>query len=245
MLDVRTLIHIRIVPPHAENMQKLGQASRDELGLSALNGIKALSMICIIGGHAILFMVGGPQLNTDFYAREINLLRNAFLLNSPLLVDTFLLLSGFLFAHLVLVELEKRRGRVNFGLLYVFRYVRLTPAYLAVIAVYATWLPRLGSGPLWQARMGLEQERCRQSWWLNVLYVNNYVGTADIVSVENCNLVSVGLFESDIGIGWVRFCSVCFNRGIWPPTRNCLCSRRWSSIRCGAGVGPDSPCWAA
>lgn len=146
----------------------------------------------IIAGHAMLFMVGGPQLNADFYAREIHLVRNAFLLNSPLLVDTFLLISGFLFAHLVLVELEKRRGRVNFGMLYVFRYVRLTPAYLAVIAVYATWLPRLGSGPLWQARMGLEQERCRRSWWLNVLYVNNYVGTDDIVSVHLVTLLFNG-----------------------------------------------------
>lgn len=183
LLDIGLITKLRIALIHTENIQKLGQASRDELGLSSLNGIKALSMMCIIAGHAMLFMVGGPQLNADFYAREIHLVRNAFLLNSPLLVDTFLLLSGFLFAHLVLVELEKRRGRVNFGLLYVFRYVRLTPAYLAVIAVYATWLPRLGSGPLWQARMSLEQERCRRSWWLNVLYVNNYVGTDDIVSV--------------------------------------------------------------
>lgn len=164
-------------------MQKLGQASRDELGLSAINGIKAISMIFIIAGHALLFMVGGPQLNADFYAREIHLVQNAFIVNSPLLVDTFLLLSGFLFAHLLLVELEKRAGRINFALLYVFRYVRLTPAYLAVIAVYATWLPKLGSGPLWDARMGVEQARCRESWWLNVLYVNNYVGTEQIVSV--------------------------------------------------------------
>lgn len=163
-------------------MKKLGQASRDELGLSAINGIKACAMIFIIAGHALLFMVGGPQLNVDYYAREIHLARNAVLVNSPLLVDTFLLLSGFLFAHLVLVELEKRRGSVNFGVLYAFRYVRLTPAYLAVIALYATWLPKLGSGPLWDERMLTEQQRCRNSWWLNVLYINNYVGTEEIVS---------------------------------------------------------------
>lgn len=140
--------------------------------------------MCIIASHAMLFMVGGPQLNTDYYAHEMLQARNAFLLNSPLLVDTFLLLSGFLFAHLVLVELENRGGRVNFGLLYVFRYVRLTPAYLAVIAVYTTWLPRLGSGPMWSERMTREQDRCKESWWLNVLYVNNYVGTESIVSMQ-------------------------------------------------------------
>lgn len=109
------------------------------------------------------------------------MLQNAILLNSPLLVDTFLLLSGFLFTHLLLVELEKRHGQVNFLVVYLFRYIRLTPAYLAVIALYGTWLPRLGSGPLWDGRMALEQERCQSSWWINLLYVNNYVGTDKLV----------------------------------------------------------------
>lgn len=76
-----------------------------------------------------------------------------------------------------MLELEKRKGRVNFGLLYIFRYIRLTPAYLAVIALYSTILPRLGSGPLWNHRIGLEKERCVSSWWANLLYINNYVAT--------------------------------------------------------------------
>lgn len=76
-----------------------------------------------------------------------------------------------------MLELEKRKGRINFGLLYIFRYIRLTPAYLAVIALYSTILPRLGSGPLWNYRIGLEKERCVASWWANLLYINNYVGT--------------------------------------------------------------------
>lgn len=126
---------------------------------------------------------------TNFYnnrifslSQEIHLIQNAFLLNSPLLVDTFLLLSGFLFAHLLMVELEKRHGNVNFLVVFLGRYIRLTPAYLAVIALYSTWLPKLGSGPLWDSRMGLEQERCQSSWWINLLYVNNYIGTDKIVS---------------------------------------------------------------
>lgn len=56
-----------------ENVQKLGQESRDEMGLAAINGIKAISMLFIIGGHALLFMVGGPILNADFYAKVATL----------------------------------------------------------------------------------------------------------------------------------------------------------------------------
>lgn len=50
-------------------MQKLVKGSRDELGLSTINGIKAFSMIFILAGHALLFMVGGPTLNSEFYAK--------------------------------------------------------------------------------------------------------------------------------------------------------------------------------
>uniref|UniRef100_A0A182Y7U1 Nose resistant-to-fluoxetine protein N-terminal domain-containing protein n=1 Tax=Anopheles stephensi TaxID=30069 RepID=A0A182Y7U1_ANOST len=173
-----------------DNLRKLVQLSKDDHGLGCINGIKALSMMFILGGHALVFMAGGPLLNPGFFHEQSQLLQNAFLLNSPLLVDTFLLLSGFLFARLLLLELDKRQGRLNFGLLYVFRYIRLTPAYLAVIALYATWLPRLGDGPLWQERIELEQQRCQQSWWLNVLYVNNYLGTDSVCMFQSWYLAT-------------------------------------------------------
>ncbi|XP_049276977.1 nose resistant to fluoxetine protein 6-like [Anopheles funestus] len=173
-----------------DNLRKLAQLSKDDHGLGCINGIKALSMVFILGGHALVFMAGGPLLNPGFFREQSRLLQNAFLLNSPLLVDTFLLLSGFLFARLLLLELDKRQGRLNFGLLYMFRYIRLTPAYLAVIALYATWLPRLGDGPLWKERIELEQARCQQSWWLNVLYVNNYFGTDRVCMFQSWYLAT-------------------------------------------------------
>ncbi|XP_055540332.1 nose resistant to fluoxetine protein 6-like [Wyeomyia smithii] len=173
-----------------ENLRKLGQDSKDDHGLGCINGIKALSMVFILGGHALLFIVGGAMYNPGFFGEQTKLLRNAFLLNSPLLVDTFLLLSGFLFARLLLIELDKRRGRVNFLLLYIFRYIRLTPAYAAIIALYATWLPRLGSGPLWDQRMEPEQARCQASWWRNVLYINNYLGTDQLCMFQSWYLAA-------------------------------------------------------
>lgn len=45
------------------------KGSKDDLGLSAVNGIKAMSMMLIIAGHALLFIVGGPVLNSDYYAK--------------------------------------------------------------------------------------------------------------------------------------------------------------------------------
>ncbi|XP_050091632.1 nose resistant to fluoxetine protein 6-like [Anopheles aquasalis] len=173
-----------------ENLRKLVQGSKDDHGLGCINGIKACSMVFILGGHALLFMAGGPLLNTGFFHEQQRQVQNAIFLNSPLLVDTFLLLSGFLFARLLLIELDKRKGGINFGMLYLFRYIRLTPAYLAIITIYATWLPRLGDGPLWQQRMALEQQRCQDSWWRNLLYINNYVGTDSMCMFQSWYLAA-------------------------------------------------------
>lgn len=107
-----------------ENLKKLMKGSADEHGLSCINGIKAFSMLFILAGHALVFVFSGPVHNSSFYYKASHLVQNAFLLNSPLFVDSFLLLSGFLFARLLLLELDKRNGKVNFILLYIFRYIR-------------------------------------------------------------------------------------------------------------------------
>lgn len=41
------------------------------------------------------------------------------------MVDTFLLISGFLMCRLLLLELEKRNGKINVLYLYIMRYIRL------------------------------------------------------------------------------------------------------------------------
>lgn len=130
-------------------------------------------------------------------------MENSLFLNSVLLVDTFLLVGGFLLCRLLLLELEKRKGRLNVLVLYIGRYVRqgkfqkenkqiinlfvfcyrLTPSYAIVIMLYITVLYRLGDGPLWNSKVGLERDRCIESWWTNLLYINNYVNTNSLVII--------------------------------------------------------------
>nr|XP_008198006.2 PREDICTED: nose resistant to fluoxetine protein 6 isoform X1 [Tribolium castaneum] len=160
------------------------------LNLECLSGIKFISMLFIIAGHTFLFLVGGPVQNTDFYEQESRSLVNAIFVNSPLLVDTFLLVSGFLMCYLLLLELDKRKGRINVLVLYIARYIRLTPSYLVVIGFYCTFLSRIGDGPLWDSRIKHEQEKCQKSWWTNLLYVNNYVNTDDMCMFQSWYLAA-------------------------------------------------------
>lgn len=54
--------------------------------------------------------------------------------------------------------------------------------YLAVLGFYCTLFVKMGSGPLWAEKVGKEAERCHQSWWTNILYINNYVNVDKLVS---------------------------------------------------------------
>ncbi|CAG9562960.1 unnamed protein product [Danaus chrysippus] len=160
------------------NLKKiLSTKQNNSLGLECINGIKALAMIFIIAGHACLFIGSGPVMDAEAWDRLIRDPINAFMLNNTLLVDTFLFLSAFLFSRLLLIELDKRRGRLNVLPILIFRYIRVTPAYLIIILFYMTWLPKIGEGPLWEGRLQLEQERCMEVWWANILYINNYIST--------------------------------------------------------------------
>ncbi|KAJ8921959.1 hypothetical protein NQ315_008593 [Exocentrus adspersus] len=157
----------------------------NELNLECICGIKFLSMSLIIVGHSLIFMFGGPVMNRQFFKEMTGEIENGPFLNNVLLVDTFLLVSGFLLCRLLLIELEKRKGKVNVLILYVARYIRLTPSYIVVIGLYTTYLYRSGSGPLWESKINLEKERCVNSWWANILYINNYVNTNQLCMFQS------------------------------------------------------------
>lgn len=57
-----------------ENLKKLFKVGNDDLGLSSVNGIKAIGMFLIIAGHSLVFMIGGPVKNSEFYT-EVNQLK--------------------------------------------------------------------------------------------------------------------------------------------------------------------------
>ncbi|XP_030749331.1 nose resistant to fluoxetine protein 6-like [Sitophilus oryzae] len=63
--------------------------------------------------------------------------------------------------------------------------IPVLPTYAVVIAFYCTLFIKLGSGPLWQHRVGVEQERCTTSWWANLLFINNYVNTDKICMFQS------------------------------------------------------------
>ncbi|XP_060523554.1 nose resistant to fluoxetine protein 6-like isoform X2 [Cylas formicarius] len=170
-------------------VRSLLRTKPNEFNLECICGIKFLSMMLIIAGHSLIFILGGPISNIKFISKEYTDPLNGVLVN-PLLVDTFLLVSGFLMCRLLLAELDKRNGKINIFVLYITRYVRLTPAYLVILGFYLTWMSRLAEGPLWNKTIVTEKEKCQQSWWTNLLYVNNYIKTDSLCMFQSWYLAA-------------------------------------------------------
>lgn len=65
---------------------------------------------------------------------------------------------------------------------YLRRYLRLTPAYAVILAVFTTLAPMLSSAPASPTDLFHETGVCAVKWWENLLYINNilrYVGSWD------------------------------------------------------------------
>lgn len=42
----------------------------------------------------------------------------------------------------------------------------------------------MGTGPLWEAFIGTDKKNCQQTWWLSLLYLNNYIESDKTVNTR-------------------------------------------------------------
>lgn len=103
------------------------------------------------------------------------------LISATVSVDSFFLLSGLLVAWSVFKELDKS-GILNVPLMFLHRYLRLTPALAALVLFSTTLLKYVGNGPLKGTSDQMFVNTCDKWWWSTLLYVQNYVNPDDFVS---------------------------------------------------------------
>ncbi|KAG5180333.1 acyltransferase family-domain-containing protein [Tribonema minus] len=153
--------------------------------LAVLDGLRALSILWVILGHTLIFclLAGGysnllelvPRGGRGVLARlSAQAITSAFLS-----VDTFFYISGFLLTHVTLSKLSAAaplsRGAALRWLpaLYLHRWLRITPTFMAAVLLYWQVLPLLDAGPLWD--FGADDAACSKYWWTNPLYISNLV----------------------------------------------------------------------
>ncbi|GAB1602635.1 nose resistant to fluoxetine protein 6-like [Argonauta hians] len=155
------------------NGSKLLNTDQGVATLTCIHGIRFLSMTWVLLGHT--YITGSSLFRNP--ATIIGYLKQfAFqaIGNATVSVDSFFLLSGLLVAYSTLKALDARQGKMNWIYFYVHRYWRLTPPILLVMMVYIPLFRYMGDGPFWPSQ-GVENNFCRDSWFYNILYINNFL----------------------------------------------------------------------
>ena len=160
---------------------------------AAFDGMRVVSMMWVVMGHVALFQLTTVGLdnidalipetrNSSNDESERKRLFSTFtgqvLPSAEFSVDTFFFMSGFLATFLMVVRFVKSfpKGKLWLPMLYVFRFLRITPLYMFVIFFWMKIGALLGSGPFW-SYIQAGYKPCEQNWWTNLLYINNLVGT--------------------------------------------------------------------
>ncbi|XP_044737961.1 nose resistant to fluoxetine protein 6-like [Chrysoperla carnea] len=160
------------------NFKSLIRINKNSDQLPCLNGIRFLSILWIMHGHELLTFMGKEIVNQNEIFQWAQNLWSWFTIGSSVSVDSFFVLSGCLLMYGFLKS-QAKNVPFNVPLMYFHRYVRLTPAYLAVILIYLTLLTHMGSGPIWNETIDGLHTTCQKYWWSGILYIQNYVSAND------------------------------------------------------------------
>ena len=80
-------------------------------------------------------------------------------------------------------EAEKKSNIIGIGFIfkyYIHRIWRITPPYMIIVMISSTLTKYFGNGPFFSPN-GFEIDQCRETWWTNLLYINNLVKTEKLV----------------------------------------------------------------
>ncbi|XP_016995340.2 nose resistant to fluoxetine protein 6 [Drosophila takahashii] len=142
--------------------------------IDCLHGIRCLSFIWVVFGHVYLVFVFGPNMNYVDMNRWRKSAYSMLIQHAAYSVDTFFFLSGLLLVVIALRAMERTKGKLNVPLMYLHRYLRLTPVLALAIIVYMKILPRMGDGPLYGKVSFDDYSVCEGTWFWTLLYVQNY-----------------------------------------------------------------------
>ncbi|XP_028177027.1 nose resistant to fluoxetine protein 6-like [Ostrinia furnacalis] len=98
------------------------------------------------------------------------------LLQGHLITLTFFLISGFLLAYNFQLIAEKTK--FTWKLLpraILNRFLRVTPICIMALLLTATLMRHTTQGPFWEEIIGWEVRDCRNYWFYNLFYLNNYI----------------------------------------------------------------------
>ncbi|XP_016995112.2 nose resistant to fluoxetine protein 6 [Drosophila takahashii] len=158
----------------SRNLFTLADIKKSPNVIHCLNGMRCISLIWVILGHEYIISLKAPAINRGDNLRWMQQAFTSFILYAPFSVDTFFFISGLLLVAIGLRALEKTQGKLNVPLMYLHRYLRLTPIVAVAMLVYLKLLPLFADGPMYDSTGFFDYSTCESTWYLTLLYVQNY-----------------------------------------------------------------------
>uniref|UniRef100_A0A7S3KB49 Acyltransferase 3 domain-containing protein n=1 Tax=Euplotes crassus TaxID=5936 RepID=A0A7S3KB49_EUPCR len=166
----------------SRNLKKMFYSpQKDDDYLTVLNGIRVISMYFVILGHAAGIMVNGGATNIVDTFSIISTWWVILIGTGFYSVDTFFFLSAFLATYLMIGKFYGKR-MFNIPMIYLHRLIRVWPTILLLTLFIITFFVFMGSGPVWLPFAEREAANCRESWWVNLLFITSWYHSAPCIS---------------------------------------------------------------
>ncbi|XP_074037523.1 nose resistant to fluoxetine protein 6 isoform X2 [Leptinotarsa decemlineata] len=156
---------------------KTGSQDKSVNNLKSINGIKVLSMLWVIMGHRCIMNFFSGATNTVYAHQLKERIEFLFIISASYAVDTFLFLSGFLLSYGIFKNQELLKKRKQFPVIpmYIYRFLRLSPALIATILFYVSVFKKMNDGPGWPLYSRKLAGSCALNWWATLLFISNYL----------------------------------------------------------------------
>ncbi|XP_015511171.2 nose resistant to fluoxetine protein 6 [Neodiprion lecontei] len=164
--------------------------------MPSIPGIRFLGMCWIVLGHRYVSTLLNPTINIKDIFVWMDLWSSVHVQIAVFVVDTFFVISGFLLAYTFLKSMKSGK-KFNLAMMYFHRFVRLTPSVMVLVLFCAFLLHRIANGPIWNMMNYLVITPCQRNWWLNLLYVQNFVDK------ENICLLHTWYLAVDMQLFWI------------------------------------------
>jgi len=156
-----------------ENARKICDDRPNPAAIQALDGIRFISTLWVIIGHTYLFLQTNIENTVVIGKTIVPGFLYMIMLNGTFSVDTFFCIGGLLVAYLTLKQVYKSSNMNFIPIMYLKRYLRLTPVYAYLILFNIGLYKYFGDGPYWkQVVKQVEASQCKDVWWSNLLYIN-------------------------------------------------------------------------
>lgn len=161
------------------NFENLIKPPNEEDSLVLIHGLKALSMIWIITGHVTFFAMASIK-NLPILLTFMDKIMYQPVLASPIAVDTFFTITGFLLGYSFYKEIQQRCITWWKALIMILhRILRFLPSYaIIILKTYAVSMYLNDVSPYWMIENN--ETNCKLYWWRNLIFINNWFPTKEM-----------------------------------------------------------------